>query len=457
MIKDCCFEHQKIEFDDMPSEWVSSIDDFRHFLQNSWNERSLFFDDDDFNKSKQQFINFDVYKGIKTKNYIGTIRYKNHELNIFPKVFYVNRNENLKDLKNELIKNLLIWIGYCDKSIFHYIYNKDEYSDTDNLKELLINIYVKYLNRELNRQLYFKYEEKTEDLFCVKGKINFNDYITNKFASGNKNIFQCTYSSFEFDNLLNRIIKCVCRRLESDPDSKNSRKELRTIIARLSDVSDVNCQPSDCDLIYLDSSHKNYSIILNMSKMFLLNNLTSNISGNDDSYCFLFPTELLFEGFVAGFIKEQFEQKGFNVKTQYNESYLAELFIDDVDYGPYANLREDIIMQKDDCTYVLDTKYKELEKFEEVRNDKSLLDISINDIRQMAIYAESTNAKRLCLLYPLRRNDDLENINIHLDIDLKGNGEKIFPCDIKKIPFIFSDNVNETKERIRRIISETVE
>lgn len=71
---------------------------------------------------------------------------------------------------------------------------------------------------------------------------------------------------------------------------------LINILMKLGDVETVNCKPYDCDSIYLSSLHSNYRIILSMSKMFLLNKVNSSRMGITDSFCFLFPAEVLFEG-----------------------------------------------------------------------------------------------------------------------------------------------------------------
>lgn len=73
---------------------------------------------------------------------------------------------------------------------------------------------------------------------------------------------------------------------------------------KLGDVSNVECTPYDCDSVHLSALHSHYRIILSMSKMFLLNKVTSHDVGMTDTFCFLFPAELLFEGFIGGFMKE---------------------------------------------------------------------------------------------------------------------------------------------------------
>lgn len=47
-----------------------------------------------------------------------------------------------------------------------------------------------------------------------------------------------------------------------------------------------------------------------MSKMFLLNKMSNYTVDTNESFCFLFPTDLLFEGFIGGFLKEVLQDVG---------------------------------------------------------------------------------------------------------------------------------------------------
>lgn len=450
-----CFEYQNIKSNKLPQGWGNSLNELEKFLQDSWNQRSTFYDDGETYKGKQQFLDFNVRNGVKAQKYIGTIKFKGEQLNIFPKVFKVDDDDDdASELSTkDLMDSLMVWLEYCDKSVFPFFSTKTKLDSVNNLKQLLITIYVGYLKTTIEKQLYFQYEDVSETGSYIKGKIDFKDYINNKYPNGNMHKFKYTYSSFEIDNKLNRIIKHVCRILEKDPESGTNKATLSNITKRLSEVSDVNCLPYDCDDVHLDSMHQNYSNILSMSKMFLLNKESSTEFGFSDSFCFLFPADMLFEGFVAGFMKEQFSEVA-SIRTQANDTHLANIIIDGKDYGSYANLREDILVDKDGCAYVLDTKYKTIERFEKVKEDKNKLGVSTADLRQMAIYAMKRNAKKLCLLYPLYRQEELETTDIKLNIDVFENGSKLFPCDILKIPFVFSDDIEKDKITIKNILND---
>ena len=110
---------------------------------------------------------------------------------------------------------------------------------------------------------------------------------------------------------------------EYNSTSKKNQKVLRTILTRLDEVSDVPCKPNDCDGIRLSTMHRNYEIIISMSKMFLLNKMSNYSIDTHDAFCFLFPTELLFEGFIGGFLREVLEDYGAKVRLQESRASLS--------------------------------------------------------------------------------------------------------------------------------------
>ena len=80
------YENSQIKFESLPISWQSQnvLDELADFLQQNWEQRSVFYEDGTIT-SKQQFIAFIGQRGIKTKNYIGTIVFKGEQINIFPK------------------------------------------------------------------------------------------------------------------------------------------------------------------------------------------------------------------------------------------------------------------------------------------------------------------------------------------------------------------------------------
>ncbi len=447
------FEFSKIKLNKLPKSWQEegAMGELESFLQENWQQRSIFYSDRQIT-SRQQFIDFDKKDAIKLQNYIGTITFKGEQLNIFPKIFKEDEDDfDADDLKTEdLINNLVYWLGYCDKLNFPFISMKGELSEAENLMELFITIYVHYVKAAIGRLRYHQYEDVAETGSFVKGRIDFKDYALRKYPQGQSDKLNYTYSSFVFDNALNRIIKCTCLFLLNITNQAANKEIIRNILMVLGDVANVNCKPYDCDQVHLSALHGNYRIILSMSRMFLLNKISSNKIGMTETFCFLFPAEILFEGFIGGFIKEMLAGKA-RVRTQAGGQYLAEFVVDGEILGNAFMLKEDILVEFDDSIVVLDTKYKEIERFSRVRENRKLK-ISDSDMKQMAVYALKRGAKKLFLVYPLHKNEEMETLEVRYDIYIdEADAAKCIPLEILKVPFACRENETKSKEMLRKI------
>ena len=115
------FEHKPIKARKLPLSWQEegALEELEKLLQSNWEQRSIFYSDGEVT-SRQQFIDFERRDGIKLKNYIGTIIFRGEQLNIFPKVFKEDEDDSDTDELeiDELINNLVLWLGYCDRLNF---------------------------------------------------------------------------------------------------------------------------------------------------------------------------------------------------------------------------------------------------------------------------------------------------------------------------------------------------
>lgn len=452
------YENKIIKNALLPAEWKSqeSLDELLNFLQSNWEQRAIFYDDGKVN-SKQQFLDFIGQKNIRTKDYVGTIVYKGHQLNIFPKVFKEFKDDDDRkslDLQH-LMHNLVKWIEYTAKIDYPYISIAADMENTDDLQELFVSLYVRYVKAALDRGLFFRYEEKTEDLPTIRGRLDIKDYITKKYPTGQFGKFLCSYSTFEFDNLLNRVIKCTLKFVWNIATPSN-QKIIRNLLNKLGEVSDQNCTPRDCDTIQLSKMQSKYKIILSMSKMFLLNKTTNYNLDTHDSFCFMFPTDLLFEGFIGGFIQSIFNEDA-KVTLQASEVSLVDsIRLGDQEFAQAFVMRHDILIEhKEKGMFILDTKYKEVSRFEGNTGFRYDLinDINSGDLYQVLTYAVSRGLDKVYLLYPQFRFEEKEPNPAILKKSVEVEGQKS-NIDIYavRIPFVFEDDDEKTSRCLKEAI-----
>lgn len=444
------YEESLIRNKDLPEEWreQSSLDELAHFLQSNWEQRSVFFDDGVI-INKQQFIRFEGHKNIRTNNYVGTIVFKGKQLNIFPKIFRLSQEDHDTECLDlhHLMKNLVQWLQYCNRFDYPFINISSRLEKTEDLREFFITLYLHYIRYALERGLYYRYENVKEDLSTIKGKIDFKDYINQKIPHGLSNKFKCDHSEFKLDNNVNQVIKYTCMGIINDTKSPQNYKIIQQILFRLNDVSDVKCIPSDCDGIHLSKMHSIYSVLISMSKIFLLNQSSGYEIDNHKSFCFLFPTELLFEGFIGGFISEALLNEA-KVKLQASDQTL----IDNVQYagqdlGRAFTMRHDILVEhKTYGIFLLDTKYKQMPRFKDSLDVKSIITRNVyqGDLYQIVEYAAHRNLSKAYLLYPMYRFEEEEPNNVILE-RISQSGIKI-DIHIVRLPFIFEDDIKLTKQ-----------
>jgi len=451
-----CFEESPIKNKRLPEEWQSqsSLDELAEFLQLNWEQRSVFFDDGEVT-SRQQFLGFTNQNGVRTNNYVGTIAFKGQQLNIFPKVFREEKgDEDISDLSlPHLMKNLVQWLHYCTRIDYPFISISGQLEDSDDLREFFITLYLHYVKKALDYGPYYQYVDKTEDVQTIKGHIDFKDYVSRKLPNGQSHKFLCSFSEFEFDNRVNRILKHTCRALSNATTSPENKKIIRHVLIRLNEVSDIRCTPADCDGIRLSKMHRQYAVLMSMSKMFLLNQTTSYQIDNQESFCFLFPTELLFEGFVGGYMASVLQGQA-KVRLQASErSLISDMRYGGVSFGSMFRMRHDILVNhKTHGLFVLDTKYKHMTRFKGNPDVKRsvLTDVDQDDLYQVIEYAANRDLDKAYLLYPMYRYEDEEPMDVELE-RCSISGKQIM-VHIVRLPFIFEEDYEATKTSLQKSI-----
>lgn len=449
------YEYSKIPNAKLPGSWQSqmALDELLDFLQQNWEQRSVFYEDGEIN-SKQQFLDFLGSGAIRTKKYIGTIVFNGEQLNIYPRVFSTEKEDHETDdlTQKHLLNNLVKWIEYCNKLEYPFINISSELSDAEDLKELFITLYIGYVRSAIERGLYYQYVDETEDCTSIKGKFDLKDYLISKIPNGQADKFRCTYSNFEFDNAVNRIIKYTCKQLMNITSKKN-QKAIRTILTRLNEVTDVRCTPNDCNGIRLSKMHRHYGIIISMSKMFLLNKMSNYTIDTNESFCFLFPTDLLFEGFIGGFLKEVLQDVGGKVHLQESKMSLVEKIIYKGETsGAAFTMRHDILAEYHDKVFVLDTKYKEMSRFEDNPDYKETIsnEAKQGDLYQVLEYARKRDIQDVYLLYPMYRYEEKEE-EFPVAVSESPSGD--INVHFIRMPFIFEEDEDKTRQQLTDIVN----
>lgn len=401
------FEYKNREFFD-----AEDFDDLEVFLDEIWNkrEKSNYYTAEENREEVQRFIQFfHQTKQLKSNKFVGIVHFKNHTINLLPKIFYQESVSESAELP-VINAHILWWLSYCRRIKFpNYISGLG--SEQSNFFEILIYLFSKYTRELLNGAIYQKYNQVEQELSYIKGRINFNAYINENLAKGRQHKINCIYDSFEIDNEFNQCVKFVCKILISATSDQQNKRFLKEILFLLDEVSDVAISAEQCKRIQFNPIFSSFETIRNYCTLFLENSVSFNYKNDLKLFAFLLPMEYVFEDFVYGFIAK--ELVGINAKGHVKSTFLDEA----ENYG----LIPDLVLDVGEREIIADTKYKLIYNLE-YDISKS---INSSDLYQMVAYAIRFGIKEIKLFYPNLYNEPIDNSQGITVIDKLANHERI--------------------------------
>ena len=178
----------------------------------------------------------------------------------------------------------------------------------------------------------------------------------------------------------------------------------------------------------INRNTKDYEMLMQWSKVFLMDKSFTTFSGSTTSRALLFPMETVYESYVAQQMKRVMCPEGWEVSSQDKGHYLF------MEPRRQFALRPDIVMKKDERIIILDTKWKSL-----VNNERVNYGISQADMYQMYAYSKKYGTSEIWLLYPV--NNEMRN---HEPIRFNsGDGTTV------NLHFVNVDKIEESLQELR--------
>ena len=267
-------------------------------------------------------------------------------------------------------------------------------ADRMNLYEIFISMYLKETRNLVKHGIKSSYIQKEENLAFYKGKLNVSQHIKTNMA--HKERFFMQYDEYQVNRAENRLVKAVLLKLQKSTRSMDNAREIRQLLTSFEFVDESVNYEKDFSQVSIGRDTKDYELLIQWAKVFLLNKSFTTFSGEKAGKAILFPMETVFEAFVARWVKSIFEEKSpghINVSAQDRGYYLF-------DEPRKFRLRPDIVVRGEEGNtnrvVIMDTKWKKLKPDPGVNYG-----ISQTDMYQMYAYSKKYHSSEIWLLYPL--------------------------------------------------------
>ena len=322
---------------------------------------------------------------VSIKNYVGLIQMKNgFQLQVLPKIDFGEEDEGNIQTKRIFLKMLRSMKDFPCK-VFNDANLK---ADRMNLYELFINMYLQEVRQLVKRGIKSDYIQQEDNLNFYKGKLLVGKHIRTNMA--HKERFYVSFDEFLPNRPENRLVKATLEKLQKLTTSAENSKEIRQLLTAFEMVDSSKNYEKDFSKVVINRNTKDYEMLMQWSKVFLMNKSFTTFTGNTTSRSLLFPMETVYESYVAQQMKKVFAPDGWDVSSQDRGHYLF------VEPRRQFALRPDIVIEKDGRIVILDTKWKSL-----INNERKNYGISQGDMYQMYAYSKKYNTPEIWLLYPI--------------------------------------------------------
>lgn len=389
--------------------------------------------------TEQRFLQFHRDGRVSALNYVGVVQCGSTTLHLLPKVFEPVPQPTTQpspDYLRLIQAHLYWWLSYSPRLHFPRNFTAAEAWPTD-LLEVLVLLFAQYTHELLGRSFYQHYQEITEDSTALRGRLDFPAYSRN-YATGRGHLLPCTYDSFQPDNRFNRLLKQVVYRLLHFTKQAASRQLLQELHSLLDEVADQPAVAADCDQVHFSPLFSEYRVVLDYCRLFLQGmSFLATTAPALEVFALLLPSQVLFEEFITGFLKEHFSHQ-YEVRAQTQDLYLAQA-VPPFPYKPYQRfqLRHDLLLEplSGGQPLILDAKYKVLPMTAAGIDPYA---VEQTDLYQVVSYAIRRSTRNVYLLYPDTYAEPASNpvqnqLTYHVDDSLGGGSICITAC---RLPII---------------------
>jgi 5-methylcytosine-specific restriction enzyme subunit McrC len=372
------------EFD----EWVDlplndeELKEFWIYVDSVWQNRNLFNELEEKTElnNKQAFFNQKDRK-IQAKNYVGYLKFREIEINIWPKIF---RGEDDKSL---IFNHLCFYLNYLPS--FHFPFSIGEFGSTSTTQfwDMWLLAWLKYLETYLAEKKYHTWEDRNLESAYLKGKIEFEPYLKQSFAQAQWHKINSLYPENTFDNLFNRTLKYVIEIIPQYTDNQLIIDFSKKLLPYFKEVIYQRISYQNTTQLLWNDWQAEEKCLVKFCQLILLNEQINEQFDLYPNFTFLIPMERVFEEFIFYFLQNQLS----NVNCfRQSMGFLAK---EKDSQREALKIKNDIYIP--DYQMIIDTKYKIIGD-----NSHQNFGNEMTDIYQILSYGIAKNCQNLLLIYP---------------------------------------------------------
>ena len=369
--------------------------------------------------------------GVKFNKFVGVIQVGNTVIEVLPKADKSsNQSKEVKDKWQHILIKMLSAVGLFD------IQSTSDSSlklKSNSILDLYFALFIKEVEYLLHSGLAKQYRKKEGNVTALKGSIQFAKHIQQNLTHQER--FYVRHTTYDVEHKLHFILYKTLRLLKQINTNAELHSRIGVLLLHFPEMPDIKVTEATFDTLVFNRKTQPYKKAIGIAKLLLLQYHPDVITGRHNVLALMFDMNKLWEKFVYVSLHKY--------KTKYPDiKALSEQTSKDFwkpSKGQISLMRPDIVIYRgsDNCV-VLDTKWKNLNG-----NNPSP-----DDLRQMYVYHDYYDAKRVALIYPSSNGETNEIIGSYFLTPSKTEKNEIQKNICSVISLKTKDDLQKWQEHI---------
>ncbi len=257
----------------------------------------------------------------------------------------------MKQNKHILIKNIYYMLSYAFHILRQSNFDDIATEEFDNVQNLFAAILSRGIGQQLKQGLYREYQNKTEDIPTMRGRIDMPKTIRHKIAR--EQVLSCEYDELSENNLLNQILKTTVMLLIKSPDVDAEYKDiLKKEMMYFSNIDIVNPASVKWERLRFHRNNRTYQMLISLCQFILQGMLLTTEQGEHRLASFVDEQRMcrLYEKFILEYYRREFP------KLHASASQIK-WALDDGVGTMLPTMQSDIMLSYKDTVLIIDAKY----------------------------------------------------------------------------------------------------
>jgi 5-methylcytosine-specific restriction enzyme subunit McrC len=369
-----------------------------------------------------------IYNGVQFNEYVGVIQVGETVIEVLPKA-----DKNPQTTSDEVRwRNILIDMLQTVRSFeVKSTSNSDLKTKPNSILELYFEIFIQEVEYLLHHGLIKKYHKKDGNVKALKGSLQFGKHIQHNLVHQER--FYVSYTTYDAHHLLHCILFKTIRLLHKINTNSNLHGRIASLLLNFPEMPEIRISEATFNKIDFNRKTESYRKAIGIAKLLLLQYHPDLSKGKNDVLALMFDMNLLWEQFIYYSLAKH--------KNDYSVTAQTSKYFWTPEAGYRSRIKPDIWIQKGDRNFILDTKWKNLNR----------CNPSPDDLRQMYVYHEYYKAQKVALVYPGQKEFS-KNSGLFLDPETEKETEK--QCSVIYIPV--HTNIKEWQAEISNYFEEWI-